>query len=221
MPYRKRKPKRRRRRKSNLSIQPFNKSPMPMKFPTKLRYVESFTIDPAAAGLAAVHVFNAAGLYDPNTTATGHQPRGFDQLMAMYDHYVCVGSKMKLQISNDSTESSNQICGVALRDSSTTSSDPNDYQEGGTVRSTLLSSAGGSHDTVSLALGYSPKKFLGISKPLSASELKGTVASNPAESAYYHVFAAGLVGTNPTTVTCTVTIDYLTVFVEPKVVAQS
>lgn len=220
MPLRKRRNRKRRRRKKS-QLQPFNKSPMPNKFATKLRYVESFTIDPAAAGLAAVHVFNAGGLYDPNTTATGHQPRGFDQLMAMYDHYTCVGSKIAVQISNDSSETSNQICGVALRDSSTTSSDPNDYQEGGTVRSTMLSSAGGSHDTVALNLGYSPKRFLGIPKPMSSSELKGGVASNPADSAYYHIFAAGLVGTNPTTVTCTITIDYLVVFTEPKVVDQS
>ena len=33
------------------------------------------------------HVFSANSLYDPDTTGTGHQPRGFDQLSALYKMY--------------------------------------------------------------------------------------------------------------------------------------
>lgn len=217
MPNRKRYKKRRpRRRRTNQMV--LRKSPMPLKFATKLRYVENFTMDAGAGGLAASYVFNAGGLYDPNTTGTGHQPRGWDQLIAMYDHAVVIGSKITFTITHNSSGTVNQICGLALRDGSSTDSDPNDYLESGTVRSGHISSQ---RVTRTFKLGYSPKRFLGRSKPLADSTLKNSVSGNPSESAYFHCFTAGLGGTNATRVDCTAVIDYLCVFIEPKDVAQS
>jgi hypothetical protein len=69
------------------------KAPIPNKFATKLRYSESVNIDPSLGGVPGVHVFNASSCYDPNTTGIGHQPRGFDQWMAMFDHFTVVGSR--------------------------------------------------------------------------------------------------------------------------------
>lgn len=208
---------RRSRRRTNRKMV-IRKSPMPLRFPTKLRYVENFTMDGAASGLADAYVFNAGGLYDPNITGVGHQPRGWDQLIAMYDHAVVIGSKITLTITHNSSGAVNEICGVALRDGSTVDTDPNDYLEGGTVRSGHITA---DKPTKMFTLGYSPKKFLGRSKPMADSTLKNSVSANPTESAFFHCFTAGLGGTNPAAVDCTAVIDYLCVFIEPKDVAQS
>lgn len=204
------------RRKNNQMV--IRKSPMPLRFATKLRYVENFTIDPPATGIAGSYVFDAGGLYDPNITGTGHQPRGWDQLIAMYDHAVVIGSTCTATLTHNSGTNVNEICGMSLRDGQTVDADPNDYLEGGTVRSGHLTTQ---HPTKIFKLGYSPKKFLGISKPMASQQLKNSVNSNPTESAYYHIFSAGLNSTNPSEIDVTVVIDYLVVFIEPKDVAQS
>lgn len=213
--YRKKKTGRKSRRSNRMVIR---KSPMPLKFATKLRYVENFQVDPGASGLAGSYVFDAGGIYDPNVTSTGHQPRGFDQLMAMYDHYVVIGSQCTLTITASSSDNVNQIAGLALRDGPSTDTDPNDYLEAGTVRSGHLTNE---MKTRVFKLGYSPKRFLGRSKPLADPDLKGSSSANPTESAYFHCFSAGLNSTNPSALDCTVVIDYLVVFIEPKDVAQS
>lgn len=206
----------RRRRRSNRMV--IRKSPMPLRFPTKLRYVENFQIDAPASGFAGSYVFNAGGLYDPNETGVGHQPRGWDQLIAMYDHAVVIGSLCTMTVTHNSSGAINEICGLALLDGTTTKSDPNDYLEVGTVRSAHISA---DRPTKVFKLGYSPKKFLGRSKPMADSSLKNSSTANPSESAYFHCFTAGLGSTNPSAVDCTVVIDYLCVFIEPKDVAQS
>ena len=33
-------------------------------------------------------------LFDPNLSGLGHQPRGFDQLMAVYEKYTVVAAKI-------------------------------------------------------------------------------------------------------------------------------
>lgn len=43
----------------------------------------------------AAYVFRANSLFDPDFTGVGHQPRGFDQLMALYERYVVTGVKVE------------------------------------------------------------------------------------------------------------------------------
>jgi len=73
----------------NTSLYKLN-TPMPSTFPTRLRYFSVFTLNPGAAGSAGVQVFSANGLYDPDITSTGHQPRGFDQSSAMYKTFQVI-----------------------------------------------------------------------------------------------------------------------------------
>lgn len=213
--YKKKRPYRRRR------MAVVRKSPMPLKFCTKLRYSENFDIDPGAAGICGVQVFNAGGLFDPNVTGTGHQPRGFDQLIAMYDHFVVIGSKIDFKYAQRNASDYSQVVGVSLRDGSSAEADPNDYQELGTVRSALVGTDTNSSGRHHLSLTYSPKKFLGRSKPLSDPNLKGTVSADPAESAYFHCWCAPVQSANASALDCTAFIDYIVVFIEPKDVAQS
>lgn len=51
-----------------------------------LRYHEDFQIDPGTGGTPGFYVFRANSLRDPNFSGVGTQPRGYDQLSALYKY---------------------------------------------------------------------------------------------------------------------------------------
>lgn len=223
-----RKPNRVRRKRvyrKRKTISSFNKAPMPNKFASKLRYVELSVISPGVAGIAGVRVMSANGLYDPSITGVGHQPRGFDQLMTMYDHFVVVGSRITVTFSTIyATAYPAMICGINLKDSATVYTDPNDYQEGRNLVTRTIKGTSTSSETsiCTISKSFSCKKFLGRSHPLSDPQLKGDVGNNPAEQAYYHVWSAPLDGSTDTgNIRVNIRIDYLVIFIEPRQPSQS
>lgn len=81
--------------------------PFGKKFYTKLRYSESHTIAASStANFASHYKMRLNSLYDPNYTGAGHQPRGFDQLMAIYEKYTVVGAKITVCYITTSTNPS-------------------------------------------------------------------------------------------------------------------
>lgn len=54
----------------------------------------------AATTVGAQYVFKLNGMFDPNTTGTGHQPYGFDQMLNIYQRYVVITSKYKIVVGN-------------------------------------------------------------------------------------------------------------------------
>lgn len=76
-------------------------SPFPPKLWTTLTYTDHATIS-AVAGTIGTYTFAANGLYDPNITGTGHQPRYFDTLCganataAPYGSYVVRAARAKV-----------------------------------------------------------------------------------------------------------------------------
>lgn len=217
------------RRRYKRNMLSFNKAPMPNKFAVKLRYAESYSIDPGVGGITGVRVIRANSLNDPDRTGGGHQPRGFDQLMAMYDHFVVIGSKITVMFNTGGTTGIGGafIVGISLKDSDTTAADKNEYMEGRNVVSRQLLKGAGSatsivQDRCTLKKTFSARKFLGRSKPLSDPELKGGSGSNPTEQAFFHIFAQLMnssLDANPIEVQ--VVIDYLAVLIEPKQPTQS
>lgn len=205
------------RKRSMLS---FSKAPMPNKFATKLRYQSAVSVNPGAAGAAGVHVFSANGLYDTDITSTGHQPRGFDSFMAMYDHYTVIGAKIICNFVEGASYDNHVF--IALKDSSTVYTDPNDYLEGRNVVSTVLPHSGTGQSSVrTLTKAFSTRKFLGRSKVMADSELKGSSTGNPNEQAFFHVGVAPLTSVDESGQNINVRIEFLVVFTEPKQPPQS
>lgn len=211
--------KRKKRYSKNLVL---SKAPIPNRFATKLRYADNFTLQPVS-GLVAAHLWNANSCYDPDVTGTGHQPRGFDQFMAMYDHFTVIGSKITAWFCGSSGSATNSptMIGIALKDFTTLPSTKNDYMEGRNVVSTMLAFDNETHEVKKLTKTFSTKKFLGVSKPLASSVLRGSASADPAEDAYFHVFAQALQPANIDPIRVQVVIDYLVVFTEPKQPSQS
>lgn len=217
MPRRKKRTKRRTRKPIGLL-----RSPIPLKMVTKFRYQENISLDPPSS-VADTYVFSANGLYDPNITGVGHQPRGFDQFLGvLYDHYVVLGSKITCKFTSGDG-SYDEVVALALRDDSAGSTQVNDYMESSNSVNRIITNVttGGNDCTGTLSMKFN-NRFLGRSHPLSDPDLKGGSASNPTEQAYYHICAQPFIGgINPGKVWVSVQIDYIVALIEPRVPGQS
>lgn len=63
--------------------------PLPSRYITRHKYSTTFTLN-ALNGYQ--HFFNLNSLFDPDRTAIGHQPYGFDQLTPLYNRYRVIST---------------------------------------------------------------------------------------------------------------------------------
>jgi hypothetical protein len=61
----------------------------------KLVYADHLNLT-GASGLLTNHQYRLNSCFDPDFTSTGHQPMGFDQWGAFYNHYVVLGCSWEL-----------------------------------------------------------------------------------------------------------------------------
>lgn len=197
------------------------KAPMPNTFYTKLRYTESLSRN-ISVGSANTYIYQANNLFDPDFTGTGHQPRGFDQFMLLYNHYTVVGAKITLTASGEDSSGENYVFGITQRsDASSASSELKDYTEGRTVVSRMI--AGGlSNPSKTVSSSMNIGRFLGVSKPLSETDLAGSKTAGPERPAYFYLFAAQpTAGSSSGRIQYQITIDYSVVFHGPHLPAMS
>jgi len=191
-------------------------------FPTRMtfthRYVDNFTLASVNGGLD-YHVFRMNGMYDPDFTGTGHQPVFFDQLTPIYEHWTVIGAKITFHIvpSTNATYPAQFILFQNSASGATFSSQSVIAEQNkATVRQTCM----GSTRPIVLKLKYSAKKTFGGSV-LGNPELQGTAAADPTEISFAYLG----VRTNDPAVSATfwvrVTIDYISVWDERKVISQS
>lgn len=218
----KRRPMRRRPRRVPLPVSGFPKSKM-----VKLRYSEEILLNAPAGGGPAVYVFSANGMYDPNITSTGHQPRGFDEWMNVYQHYTVVGSSCNARwVPSSATDKVPSAYGVSLTDDATfphtSLSDIIESVEGGNS----WRMAGGIGMATkgkfpSITRRFSAKKFFGTKNVIAEHDYRGNALSNPSEQANYMIWATGCASADPDALCFQVTIDFIAVLTERKGLAQS
>lgn len=188
-----------------------------------MRYSDPYVPIPIPADtFLGTYIYSCNGIYDPNYTGVGHQPSGFDQLMAMYDHFVVIGAKMIVTFVNNDTSDA-MVCGIDVRDSINAESDVRVIIESGTAKYANISNRDGGSNQVTMEYKINPNKFLSRSKPLSDPNLKGGASGNPIEQCYFHVFSGNLndQGTQGTAVTANIVIEYQVILIEPKPVGLS
>jgi len=203
--------------KQSLSLTP---GVLNTKQKAKLRYCTRFQLDAGTGGVAAVRVFSSNGCYDPDITGVGHQPRGFDQIMQLYDHYVVTYCTAKVYADNNA-EASAMYVGLALRDGAVTAIDFRDYMEYGLKKGVLLSEANSGTAAKTFTFGVNPTKFLGRSDLFSDPQLKGSISANPAETADFHLFAYPLNEGDAQPVNIMLELEFDVTFIEPKTPAIS
>jgi len=167
----------------------------------KLRYSCQFEAN-HAAGAPNHYEFRANGMYDPEVAAGGHQPFGFDQLMARYQHFTVVYATCKAQFLQTS-ENFNSVWKLfAYKEAGTpasmwSSGGANGLNEMSIQSTTIIGAANQmkeSHrDTTSIFLNV--PKMMGVKSGadlVSGGEYSGTEAADPTHQCYF-----GCSGYNP------------------------
>lgn len=179
----------------------------------RLVYSDFFQLDPSIGSLNAVKVFTTNGLYDPDHSGSGHQPAGFDQYMGLYNEYVVVASKIKVQATNHNS-GQELVLGVAFNDLATTSTDIREYVENGACKTAMMTR--NSNDVATLYHSCN-MRTVSTQDIFAESNFTGGAAANPADTHYWHVFTGNpFSGGDPSPISIAVQIEYDTYFRDPK-----
>jgi len=198
----------------------FPRTIVPFATYTTLKYCEgAINIDPAIVSSNA-YVFRCNDLYDPNYTGTGHQPTGFDQLMALYNKFVVYASKIKVTGFAPDSETLDTVVGVAVRDGTSITTTLEEYMEQtNTDWAVVPGGAGATPFTVKTAFDLT--KWSSTS-PRTNDLVHGTSGAGPSKLWYYHVFnGATGAAENPSALKATIEIEYKVKFFEPKSLSVS
>ncbi len=212
--------RRNRKRKSNswaIARFPFGKRKM-----ASLRYNTFITVNPLAGGAVNEHFFTANGLFDPDISGTGHQPLGFDQLMAIYDHFVVIGARISCWVTSIDTTYP-QLVSLSVNDDTTGFTSITNVIENGTCKWRLFNpiTAGAASAPKLMTYNVNPNKFLSRSKPMADPQLKGSVSGNPQEQCYFVIACQPTTSVDSAGIQVAVTIDYKAIFFEPVDLSQS
>jgi len=183
----------------------------PKMMMVKQKYNDTITLN-SNLGVMTNHVFSLNGLFDPNITATGHQPMYFDQYMAIYNHYTVLGCKVKVTFLPYGSNTVPIRVALWQDDDGTVFNTSFEFlSEASKVKTTLLNQ-GGAKASV-LTLNWSAKKTFGPAV-LMNSVLRGNAAANPAEQSYGVISVKTADNITTCTVSCMVEIEYITVYNE-------
>lgn len=187
----------------------------------KLRYADGFTLNPTINTLS-YYSFRANSCFDPDQTGTGHQPMNFDLWAGLYNHYVVVGSRIKVTYHFPLTaQAGGLLYGVVLADDNISTTDPITMMEQNLARYKIYDGhlVTGGMPAPSLTCNFSAKKFFNFKDVADNQRSYGSVVTtNPGELAYFNIFT----GPTPASITdipqihITVVIDYIVMFSEPK-----
>lgn len=187
---------------------------------TKLVYFERASLDPGLGGIAADYVWRLNSLYDPNLTGTGHQPAGFDQLMALYKYYAVVAAHAHVTFqSADPDNESLVMCHVNTL--STALTDCQAAIENGRTNFQVIGKEGSSRDITEMILSVSIPQETSSRDVLDNQELWGTQSTDPTNIVYLHTTAQPNSSNNASVIGLYVAITYTAYFFEPRTVASS
>lgn len=179
----------------------------------KMRYNWNGQLQTGAAGVAGVQVFAANGLYDPDITGVGHQPRGFDQLMTLYAYATVIAAKCSVTFMPADGQANNYIGGILLSETATADGDFSNIMEN---RNRVYKPITVNSEGRTLTKKFSTKKFMGVSHPMSEYSLRTSAAANPAQMAYFHVFVGNPSFADGGAVEASIVLEYICVFSEPQ-----
>lgn len=189
----------------------------PKQMLTQLRYYDTYAMT-VTTGSLGKQVMRWNSTFDPDSTGVGHQPLYRDTFAGIYDHYAVVSAKANVKIVNTSTVP--LICGVATDDDASSAGSVSVLCEQTTGQHCLLPPVSGSLSSVTFNPTWSCKADLGID-PYSSEEYKTSVAANPTEESYLHVWATVTDGSSSTSVIVAVEMVYTVLWTELQTPSSS
>lgn len=220
----KRKYYKKKNKKSVFRPQNYIKTGFPKTTMVKLRYVDTFQLDPVQ-GLIAKANFSANNLFDPTVALGGHQPYMFDTWASLYNHYTVVGSKCSATFTTaGGGQAGLNFCGIHLADDTQSTSTITHMMEQGLTKYRKITAQGGSsQSTATVHCNFSAKKFFNITNISDNQQRLGSpVSGAPSEQAYFNVWLGATNNSvDQTAYDVMVKIDYIVLFSEPRELPQS
>lgn len=224
---------------------PRNKLAFPQSLATSLRYADDQDFVLTSANTIN-YAWLANGLFDPYVPAGGHQPRGFDELMAQYTKFTVKSSRISVTFyyeaymgpsGQDSTGNPLQniedtgadviavppVVGMVQKSvSATTAAGEANLQmeKERTVWTHITPTSG----TRAITTGMSTSDFFGKDFLVGSDGYTGTTSADPVNKIYYHVKMGRLSNEYASpSIKCraSVVITYNCVFTEPKPLGAS
>jgi len=146
----------------------------------------------------------------------------YDQWSLLYNHVIVVGSKITIRVhDNTVVAGAGMVAGILLSDDTIFTNDPVTMMEQGLAKYKLTNPGpnSGGGNGVSLRHTFSAKKFFNLTDILdNYSRLGHDTLDNPTDPAFFVCFLGPPPGslTDLSSYVCTVIIDYICVFSEPK-----
>lgn len=242
MPKRSRFPKypkktQRGRRRRNRKFNRYTKKPrmyrslpigMPHTYACKLRYCFDQSVD-VAVGSYAQQIIRANSCYDPDYTGTGHQPRFFDQLMAMYGKAYVVASTAYIRAMNAGTSNQQPVdLSIYLHEDAAYTSGMTQYRDaveskyrkGGPI---TLGTPTSQHDsnTQWLVSHFNAKKFFNLKQIVGDVHYASSASGNPDRECFHQVLLRHVLSNDPGAVRLECRVVYYVVFTDPIYVSNS
>lgn len=151
-------------------------NPFPTNYVCKLRYSQVLPLT-SGVGSWGYQRFQLNNLYDPDYSGVGHQPRGYDEITAIYQRYLVLGAKIKLKILQ--TTSQNAYVGFTVRKDASAPLIFEDWTEGRYGSSKLLKSNDTSTHTKQLSIRM--QDFFGKKMKLTDDNACTDFTSNPVD----------------------------------------
>ena len=224
---------------------PRNKIGFPQQIKTKLRYSTRVEFTPTGTSVIQFQL-RANGMFDPQVSLGGHQPRGFDEFMEAYDMYTVMGSKISaswmyegyngpsltsalgnltqsVQTTTDNIVPAltPMVCGLHKGVETLASGAAETQIEKDRTTWTFLNGQQG-HKTLSTSMKVSD--FFGKGAVTGAEGYTGTDATDPDNQVFYELWCGRVSDDYPaetTKVVCYVQIEYDAVFSQPKTLNAS
>jgi len=185
-----------------------------------------------ATGAKQDYFIFANSLYDPNSTGTGHQPMGFDQLMLYFEHYCVFAARIKADFLNQSDPTglgASAIVGVYLSPDAVASTDVQKAIENGLIKTTIVGAAGsdssGVHHIKSVSMDVDVRKYFGRNKNvrqlIEDTDLAGSATASPIEGVYFGITAWGFPQGQDMVLQVAFTVEFDALFYEPRKVSVS
>lgn len=148
------------------------------------KYTAQFNLTTAAGAMNAYnYIANAMTDIDP-TAAGDQQPMNYDQMVAIYRHYVVIGSKIKVIMMP--TAGSVHLWGVYVNDDTTSPTSARAMQQQPGTQWRLSNNSAVPKENMIIAKWSAKKTFGG--GLLANNSLQGTNGANPAEQSYFTIF---------------------------------
>jgi hypothetical protein len=144
------------------------------------------------ANLYAAQIFRMNGMYDPDATGAGHQPRGFDQLVTATGPYTkfCV-TRCEITAVFKNGTADNAIVGILAGNYAVATDDVDTVTEA-LERSNIVwkevMPSGQTGQNCRVSATYDVAQFMGRPNILFDADLAGSSGADPAVQAYVMVF---------------------------------